>query len=89
MAEGEAVGSGVVAGATDGVGALGVVKTPGKVMPLERLPPKNVWRIKFITNHAEKTRMSPMTAAMIWLLAVSTFALSPPEVIHLIPPQIR
>lgn len=36
--------------------------------------------------HAAKTMTKPTKAAVIWLLAASVFALSPPDIIHLIPP---
>lgn len=38
---------------------------------------------------AKKEITNPMIAAMIVPRALSTFALSPPDVIHRIPPQIR
>jgi len=65
VADSDAESSGRVAGVSVGVGEAGVVNMPGRVMPLERLPPKNVWRIKFMMNQAEKTRIRPITAAII------------------------
>ena len=50
--------------------------------------PKKVSR-SLIIAQAAKTITSPTRAAVIWFLAVSVFALSPPEVIHLIPPITR
>ena len=44
---------------------------------------------KFIIKYARKTITNPTKAATIIFLAASTPALSPPEVIHLMPPNIR
>lgn len=45
----------------------------------------NSWSMKYAKN----TKTSPISAATIVFLAPSTFVLSPPEVIHLMPPYIR
>lgn len=50
--------------------------------------PKN-WKTKLIIKNDRNTSTSPTRAATIVPLAASTFALSPPETTHLIPPKIR
>lgn len=54
----------------------------------KRLSPKRP-STRFKMKNARKTIISPITAAIIWLRAASTPPLSPPEVIHLIPPHTR
>ena len=48
--------------------------------------PKNICT-KFMIAQAAKTITSPIKAAVIWFLAASVWALSPPDVMYLIPPQ--
>ena len=50
------------------------------------LIPKNMLT-KFIIAQAAKTMTNPIKADVIWFLAASVAALSPPEVMYLIPPQ--
>jgi len=45
--------------------------------------------MSWIIAQAAKTITKPTKAAVIWFLADSVLALSPPEVIHLIPPITR
>ena len=54
----------------------------------ERLKPKKP-RTTLRMKNAKKAITNPTIAAVIVCRALSTFALSPPEVIHLIPPKIR
>ena len=49
--------------------------------------PKNVL-IRLIIAQAAKTITKPISAAVIWFLAPSVAALSPPDVMYLIPPRI-
>ena len=53
-----------------------------------RLKPKKLSASERIKN-AKKSITKPIIAAIIVPRALSTFALSPPDVIHRIPPQIR
>ena len=46
-------------------------------------------RTTVIIKKARSAIMSPIMEAMMVFRALSTFDLSPPEVIHLIPPKIR
>jgi hypothetical protein len=59
----------------------------GKVRFISEIPnrPSTSWSIKNDRNVTKR----PMIAATIVPLAISTLPLSPPERIHLIPPQIR
>ena len=50
--------------------------------------PKNVL-IRATIAQAAKTITRPIRAEVIWALAVSVWALSPPEAIHLIPPMTK
>ena len=50
--------------------------------------PKNILT-KLIIAQAANTMTKPISAAVIWLRADSVEALSPPEVIYLIPPKIN
>jgi len=60
---------------------FGIVKFP-------KLRPKKENTI-LIIKYAKKTITKPTNAATIVFLAPSTAVLSPPDVIHLIPPKIR
>lgn len=75
-----------------GVGE-GVAETSGKGLGIDAVPPKILIPKKFctssITAQAEATITSPTIALVILLRAASMPALSPPEVIHWIPPKIR
>ena len=46
-------------------------------------------RITLMIRYAKSAMTSPTIAATIWLLAESSFVLSPPEVIHRIPPTTK
>jgi len=60
----------------------------GRVKVVMVLPRKNP-TTRFKMKYAKKTITRPTTAATIVFLAASTLVLSPPDRIHLIPPQIK